>query len=154
VRTLLSDLLARQVDVTAAAPWSPDQGEPSTFALYADDALRIRSAVVADLAFSAYAASAIALLPVHHARSAIMARRLSEELRENLDEVLDICAGPQNGECVPRTTLYQVHHAGEPVSRRVAVFGAVLGRRLDLTVCISGYGRGRLSFVGVDPLPS
>ncbi|MDX6325122.1 MAG: hypothetical protein QOK15_1476 [Nocardioidaceae bacterium] len=153
VRTLLQDLLARSVDVTATSPWSPEPAEPATFAVYVDDSLRIRSAVVADLPFSAYAATAIALLPGEHARCAIAERTLSRELRENLTEVLDICASPQNGECVPRTTLYQVHHAGDPVSRRVAVLGAVVGRRLDVAVRIAGYGTGRLSFVAVDRLP-
>jgi hypothetical protein len=152
IRTLLTDLLSRTVDVGATAPWSPGRGEPATFAVYVDDALRIRSAVVADLSFSAYAATAIALLPNHHARTAIEERGLCQELRENLTEVLDICAAPQNGDCVPHTRLYQVHHAGDAVDREVTVLGAAVGRRLDLAVRISGYGQGRLSFVGVERL--
>lgn len=150
VRSLLEDLLSRRVDVSPTQPWSPAPDEPATFAVYADDSLRIRSVVVADLPLSAYAATSIALLPADHARVAVDERRLSCELRENLDEVLDICAAPQNGGGVPRTTLYCVHHAGDRLSRDVEVLAAVVGRRLDLAVRISGYGRGRLSFVAVE----
>lgn len=153
VRVLLQDLLARRVEVSATAPWSPASREPATFAVYVDDTLRIRSAVVADLPLSAYTAASIALLPAHHARMAIAERRLCQELRENLTEVLDICAAPQNGGCAPRTTLYQVHHAGDRLPRDVEVLGAAVGRRLDMAVRISGYGRGRLSFVGVERPP-
>jgi hypothetical protein len=153
-RTLLSDLLSRAVDVGVTPPWSPGPEELATFAVYVDDSLRIGSVVVADLPFSAYAATAIALLPNHHARTAVGGRGLCGELRENLAEVLDICAAPQNGEGVPRTRLYRVHHAGDAVPREVAVLGAAVGRRLDLAVRISGYGQGRLSFVGVTPPPA
>src|SRR5690242_2298862 len=92
VRTLLSDLLSRTVDVGVTSPWSPMREELATYAVYADDTLGIGSVVMADLPFSAYAATAIALLPTHHARTAIEGRRLCPELRENLAEVLDICA--------------------------------------------------------------
>jgi hypothetical protein len=152
IRTLLSDLLSRAVDVGLTAPWCPGRGEPATFGVYVDDSLRIRSAVVADLPFSAYAATAIALLPKRHARAAIEERGLCQELRENLTEVLDICAAPQNGDRVPPTRLYRVHHAGDALDRDVTVLGAAAGRRLDLAVRISGYGQGRLSFVGVEHL--
>ncbi len=150
---LLEDLLARPVEVYVATPWTPDPDEEATFAVYADVSLRVRSTVMADLALSAYLGSSIALRPVHHARRAITGRQLTDELRENLDEVLDICAAPQNGGSIPRTTLYRVHHAGENRPDWVARLGAVVGRRLDLVVRISGYGAGRLSFVGFEKLP-
>ena len=153
VRVLLEDLLTRPVDVYVATPWTPDPDEEATFAVYADDCLRVRSTVMADLALSAYLASSIALLPVLHARCAITGRRLTEELQENLDEVLDICAAPQNGGCIPRTTLYRVHHVGDARPDWVAALGAVVGRRLDVVVRISGYGAGRLSFAGIERLP-
>ena len=153
VRVLLEELLARPVEVYVASPWTPDPDEETTFGVYADDSLLVRSTVMADLAFSAYLAASIALLPVQHARSAISERRLSQELRENLHEILDICAAPQNGGCIPRTTLYRVHHAGDPRPDWVAALGAVVGRRLDLVARISGYGAGRLSFVGIERLP-
>jgi hypothetical protein len=150
VRTLLEDLLGRTVDVGTTAPWLPAAAEPATVAVYADDASRLRSAVVADMFFSAYAATAIALLPGHHARRAIEERTLCRDLRENLTEVLEICAAPQNGPGVPHTTLHRVHHAGERVDPRTAALAAAVGRRLDLTVFVAGYGRGRLSFVTAD----
>jgi hypothetical protein len=149
VRTLLEVLLDRPVEVAWSAPWLPADDEQATFAVYVDDTLLLRSLVVVDLPLSAYLGAAIGLLPVHWPRQAVAARSLCEELQENLDEVLDICAAVQNAEGLPHTTLYRVHHVRADLPDYVRPLAAVLGHRSDLTVRIAGYGSGRLSFVKV-----
>jgi hypothetical protein len=149
VRTLLEDLLGRPVDVEPGPPWAPLHGEPGTLALYVDDDFVLRALGVCDLQFSAYAGAAIGLVPRPAAHTAVKARRLDKETQENLDEVLDICAGLYNGGDAPTMRLHRVYHIGGDVAPQVRALSAVLGRRLDLSVRISGYGSGRLSFVAV-----
>ncbi len=149
VRTLLDELFGRPVEVKPSPPWAPLNGEPGTFALYVDDSLVVRALGVCDLRFSAYAGAAIGLTPPAIAEAAVKARAVDEALQENLYEVLNICAALYNVEGAAHMKLHQVHHVGTTVAPQVQALSAVLGRRLDLSVEISGYGTGRLSFVGI-----
>lgn len=149
VRTLLEELFGRAVDVRPSAPWAPLNGEPGTFALYIDDHFAVRAVGVCDVRFSAYAGAAIALTPPAIAETAVTERTLDQTMQENLYEVLNICAALYNVDGAAHMKLHQVHHVGESVTPQVQALSAVLGRRLDLTVDIAGYGTGRLSFVGV-----
>jgi hypothetical protein len=149
VRTLLEELFGRQVDVRPSAPWAPLNGEPGTFALFVDDSYVVRAIGVCDIRFSAYAGAAIGLMPPATAQTAVKERALDTMSQENLYEVLNICAALYNVEGAAHMKLQQVHHVGTSVAPQVQALSAVLGRRLDLTVDISGYGTGRLSFVGV-----
>jgi hypothetical protein len=76
-------------------------------------------------------------------------RSLDPTIQENLYEVLNICAALYNVDGAAHMKLHQVHHVGASVAPQVQALSAVLGRRLDLSVEIAGYGKGRLSFVGV-----
>lgn len=149
VRNLLADLLARDVNVASADPFSGDDGA-TTYAVYVDDLVRARVVAVGDAAFSAYAGAAIGLVPAELARSAASRRRLPAMLAENLDEVLNVCAAALNGEDREHLRLYAVHHIGTDTPHDLVSFAAVPGRRLDLEVRIPGYGDGLLSFVGID----
>jgi hypothetical protein len=149
VRTLLEELFGRPVDVKPCAPWAPLNGEPGTFALYVDDSYVVRALGVCDVRFSAYAGAAIGLMPPSAAETAVKERVLDRMAQENLYEVLNICAALYNVEGAAHMKLHQVHHVGASVAPQVQALSAVLGRRLDLMVEITGYGKGRLSFVGV-----
>ena len=149
VRTLLEELFGRPVEVKPGPPWAPLGAEPGTFALYVDDRLAVRAVGVCDLPFSAYAGAAIGLVPPTAAAAAVADGALDENAQENLYEVLNICAALYNVEGAPHIKLHQVLHVGADVAPQVQALSAVLGRRLDLSVAISGYGTGRLSFVGV-----
>ncbi len=148
VRDLLADLLGRSVDLTVSNPYAPMVGEPSTLAVFVDDATVVRAVMVADLAFSAYAGAAIGLVPLPGAESAIEDRQLPQAMQENLSEVLNICASLLNAEGLPHVRLYQVYAPGgaAPAPELVAC-AQTLGGRLDLRVEIGGYGAGRFSVV-------
>ncbi len=149
VRNLLDELFGRPVEVKPSAPWAPLNGELGTFALYVDDRLVVRALGVCDLRFSAYAGAAIGLMPPATAQDAVKDGTIDATTQENLYEVLNICAALYNVEGASHMKLHQVHHVGESVAPQVQALSAVLGRRLDLSVDISGYGTGRLSFVGI-----
>jgi hypothetical protein len=149
VRTLLEELFGRPVEVKPGPPWAPLGGERGTFALYVDDRLAVRAVGVCDLPFSAYAGAAIGLVPAATAEAAVADGALDASTQENLYEVLNICAALYNVEGAPHMKLHDVLHVGADVAPQVQALSAVLGRRLDLSVDITGYGTGRISFVGV-----
>jgi len=149
VRQLLDNLFSRRVEVMPGPPWAPLNGEPGTSAIYVDDSYVVRALGVCDVRFSAYAGAALGLVPRGTAEAAVKQRSLDPGMKENLHEVLTICAALYNAEETPHLSLFQVHHLGVEVAPQVQALGAVLGRRLDLRVDISGYGAGRLSFVVV-----
>ncbi len=147
VRDLLAGLLGRDVDVAVVEPFAPEPGRPATFAVYVDDALRARAVAVADLAFSAFSAAAIGLVPVRAARTAVERRALTPMLQENLAEVLDVCAALFTADGEPHVRLHAVYPVGVPAPSDVVAFAGVLGRRIDLETTIASYGVGRLSLV-------
>jgi hypothetical protein len=147
VRDMLADLLGRNVDVTISAPYAPQHGDAGTLAVYVDDATVVRAVVVADLPLSAHAGAAIGLVPVHAAEAAIEEKVLPQTLEENLYEVLNISASLLNAEGMPHLRLYQMYAPGNLPPAEISNCVRSLGGRLDLTVDVQGYGKGRLSFV-------
>ena len=149
VRTLLEDLLGREVEVEPAPPWSPLRADEGTLAVFVDDDTVPRTVAVLDPRLSAYLAAAIGLVPARTARRAVADGELGDDLEENLHEVLNVLASVLNGEDSPHVRLYTVHHLGGDATPEVLTLGGELGRRLDLAVHLSGYGGGRLGLVGV-----
>lgn len=149
VRELLTDLLGRDVEVAPADPFTGDAAMGSTFAVYVDDADTTRVVAVMDFALSAWSGAAVGLMPAGGASDAIDERELSPMLKENLFEVLNVMAALLNGAGRPHTRLLTVHHVDSWPHSQVVLDAGTTGRRLDLTVTIPLYGKGRLSVVGV-----
>ncbi|KAA1417710.1 hypothetical protein F0U44_15560 [Nocardioides humilatus] len=147
LRDLLSDLLGREVTLTPSPPFAPGPDTPASVAVYVDDSLQIRAVIACDLAFSAHAGAAIALIPVGAAEDAIADGKLTDALSENLYEVLNIAASMFNVEGADHLKLYQLHAAGPPLDPMVRIQTLTLGRREDVRVDLAGYGSGSLSVV-------
>jgi hypothetical protein len=143
VRELLEGLLGREVSVNTAPPLV----HPASVAIYVTDSLQVAAVSCADVALSAYIGAALGLVPVTSANEAISARVLDEGLRENLYEVLNIAASLFNAPGAEHVRLYKLHPVGQQLPPDAAARALTLGRRLDLSVEIAGYGSGRLSFV-------
>lgn len=147
VRTLLVDLLGRDVTVSPTSPFAPDTGGPATLAVYVDDSLQIRAVIGVDLPLSAHIGSSIGLIPVFGAEDAIETGRLPQAMAENLYEVLNIAASLFNVPGAAHVRLYAVHDAGVAAPQDVQARAMVLGQREDLEVSVAGYGTGLLSIV-------
>jgi hypothetical protein len=147
IRDLLAELLDRPITLSPSTPLAPTAKNPCTIGVYVDDLLRVTSLVAFDLARSARAGAAIGLVPVGGADAAIEEGLLTDTLRENVYEVLNIAASLFNVEGATHVRLYDVHHAGLPVPPDVLARSLTLGRREDLAVDVPGYGPGRLSVV-------
>jgi hypothetical protein len=147
IRDLLTELLDRDVSVSPSAPLAPTPKNPCTIGVYVDDLLQVTALVAFDLALSAHAGAAIGLVPVGGAQAAIEEGLLTDSLRENVYEVLNIAASLFNVDGATHLRLYDVHHAGGAVPGDVLGKALTLGRREDLAVDVPGYGPGKLSVV-------
>ena len=148
VRDLLSDLLGKPVSIEPAAPLAPGPKRPATIGVYVDDHLRVAALICFDLPLSAYTAAAIGLVPPAVAEDAVRDGVLSEVLRENLHEVLNIAVGLFNSTPgADHLRLHAMHPAGAPTPQDVLVQALTLGRRTDMRIDVPNYGPGVLSVV-------
>ena len=147
VRDLLGDMLDKEIELKPSPPFAVSNYAPATVAVYVDDSLVVRSVIVLDLALSAYAGGALALVPPGAATQAVEDGELSATFTEPLQEVLNIAASLFNAPGAPHVRLYAVHNAGTLAPHDVRARTQVLGRRMDLWVDVAGYGKGRLAVV-------
>ncbi|WP_211752962.1 hypothetical protein [Nocardioides lianchengensis] len=146
IRDLLGDLLDKEVEVRPGPPFAITDRNPASVAVYVDDSIVVRAVICFDLALSAYAGAALALVPPAAAELAVEERQLSDQLTEPLHEVLNIAAALFNVEGAPHMKLYGMHAVGA-TPPDVRARSQVLGRRIDLWVDVAGYGTGRLAVV-------
>ena len=147
IRDLLTELLDREATLSPGTPLAPTPKTPCTIGVYVDDHLQVTAIAAFDLPLSAYAGAAIGLVPVAGAQAAIEEGVLSDTLRENVYEVLNIAASLFNADGAEHLRLYDVHHIGAPLPPDILAKALTLGRREDLSVDVAGYGSGRLSVV-------
>jgi hypothetical protein len=147
IRDLFGDLLDREITLTPAAPQAPGPNTPTTIAIYVDDYLRISALIICDLELSAYAGAALGLVPIPAAEAAIEAGALTDVLKENFFEVLNIASSMFNAPGADHLRLHEVHAAGDPLSPQVRALALTLGRREDFHIDIAGYGAGHVSVV-------
>ena len=147
VRDMLEELLGRDVEVAPCDPLVPGEKELVSVAVYVDDSLRTCALVACDLPLSAFAGAAIGLIPRGGAEACVEDRELSPMVRDNLYEVLNIVSALFNLPGHVHTRLYDLHAPGELPPADVSAALRAIGRRLDLTVEIGGYGSGRIAVV-------
>lgn len=147
IRDLLGDLLGREVTVAPTSPFAPGPYAPATVAVYVTDQLEVAGVIACDLKLSAAAGAAIGLVPPGGAADAAASGTLPANLAENLQEVLNVAAALFNTPGAPHLRLYTMHPAGQTLPADVVARALTLGRRVDLTVEVAGYGSGRLSIV-------
>lgn len=147
IRDLLTELLDREVTVSPHAPLAPTPANPCTVGVYVDDSLQVTAVIAFDLPLSAHAAASIGLVPAAGAEAAIAEGALSDTLRDNVYEVLNIAASLFNADGATHVRLYDAHHIGNPLPPDVMVKALTLGRREDLAVDVAGYGSGTLGVV-------
>ncbi len=145
VRDMLEGLLGRDVVVAPSGPVEPDK--PISIGVYVDDSLGTAVIGVADFPLVAYAGAAIGLIPKGGAEAAIEDRELPASIRNNWDEVLNVVSALFNLPEHPHLKLYGTYAPGETPPTDIQGMIRVLGRRLDLEVNVTGYGKGNFSLV-------
>ncbi|MGV8847099.1 MAG: hypothetical protein ACOH1Y_15815 [Propionicimonas sp.] len=147
LKDLLRDLLGRDVQLALSDRWSPKAHEPVTVAVYIHDRSDLSALICCDLPLSIALAASIALVPARTAAECLEDGQLTNDLGENMYEVLNILASLFNAAGRPHVKLDSVHGPGQiPPSDVVALLGA-FGRREDVTITVAGYGGGQMSIV-------
>ncbi len=147
IRELLTGMLDRDITMGPTSPFAPSPLHPATIAVYTEDSLEIRALLLLDLPLSAYLGAAIGLVPPGGAAAALEAGGLPDNIKENINEVLNIATSLFNVDNAPHVRLYAVHPAGDEMPGHLQMMALTLGRREDMKIDIQGYGTGRFSIV-------
>jgi hypothetical protein len=145
VRNLFEDLLGRDVTVTQGDPLAVKDLATAVVAIFVDKSQQIVGVIGLDLGLAANAGAALGLIPAGAAEDAVDERQLPASLAENVGELCNVLTSLLNREGAPHVKLYQVIYPGTPLPNDAQAHLLALGRRLDLTVEISRYGKGRFS---------
>ena|SRR5256885_11301099 len=145
VRNLLEDLLGRDVTVNPAEPpVSKDLGR-TVVAVYTDNSTKLAAVLGLELPLAAYAGAALGLMPAGGAQDCVEDGVLSPTLAENVTELCNILTTLLNQQGGPHVKLYKVYMPPEQLPNDAQAHLLALGNRIDLSVDVARYGKGRLS---------
>jgi hypothetical protein len=145
VRNLFEDLLGREVTVGPGDPLSADEIATATVAIFTDTNQQIYGVLGMDLSLSANAGAALGLLPAGAAEDCIDEKKLFPNLAENVFELCNVLTSLLNREGGPHIKMYQVIYPGDPVPADARAHLLALGRRIDLSIEVNRYGKGKFS---------
>jgi len=145
VRNLFEDLLGRDVNVSPGEPLAQADLATATIAIYTDRAQQIYGVLGMQLSLAANVGAALGLLPPGAAEDSIDEKKLFPNLAENVFELCNVLTSLLNREGSPHVKLYQVIYPGMDLPNDARAHLLALGRRLDLTIEVARYGKGKFS---------
>jgi hypothetical protein len=145
VRNLFEDLLGRDVTVSPGSPLEQADLKTATVAIFTNTSQQIYAVLGMQLALAANAGAALGLLPAGAAEDAVDEKKLTPALAENVFELCNVLTSLLNVEGAPHVKLYQVVYPGDSIPNDAVAHLMALGRRLDLTVEVARYGKGKFS---------
>lgn len=145
VRNVFEDLLGRDVEVKPGVPLTADDLATSVVAVFVDNAQQLYAVLGMQLTLAANAGAALGLMPAGAAEDSIEEKRLTPTIEENVGELCNVLTGLLNREGAPHVKLQRVIYPGTPLPSDARAHLLALGRRLDLVVEVTRYGKGGLS---------
>ena len=145
VRNLFEDLLGRDCTVASGEPITADDLPTATVAIYTDNRQQLYAVLGMQLSLAANAGAALGLLPAGVAEDSIDEETLSPGLAENVFEVCNVLTSLLNRDGAPHVKLYQVVYPGMKLPQDARAHLLALGRRVDLTIEVARYGKGKFS---------
>jgi hypothetical protein len=147
VRQMLGMLYADGFGVDPGEPVATDSGSNSIVAVYINDEGTPVTACCCDLPFAAYSGAALSMIPAGGAEDAAKSGDLTEMMRGNLHEIMNICSRLFMTNETPHLKLEALYDSPDalPESARSMVDAAP--GRSDYRVKIPGYGEGNISFL-------
>src|SRR5256886_16794175 len=116
-RTLLEDLLGRDVTVNPAEPPVSKGLGRTVVAVYTDNSTKLAAVLGLELPLAAYAGAALGLMPAGGAADCVEQGQLSAVLAENVAELCNILTSLLNQEGGPHVKLYKGYVPPEPLPR-------------------------------------
>jgi hypothetical protein len=145
VRNLYEDLLGRDCNVSPGAPLTAEDLPGASIAIYTDSHQQIYAVMGMELRLAANVGAALGLLPAGAAEDSIDEKKLAPNLAENVFELFNVLTSLLNREGGPHVKLYQVVYPGMDLPNDARAHLLALGRRLDLMIEVSRYGKGKFS---------
>ncbi|AGZ46365.1 hypothetical protein [Actinoplanes friuliensis] len=145
VRNLFEDLLGRDVNVSPGDPMTAADLSTGVIAIYTDTSQQLYAVLGMQLTLAANAGAALGLLPAGAAEDSIEEKKLFPNLAENVFELCNVLTSLLNREGAPHVKLYQVIYPGMDLPNDARAHLLALGKRLDLTVEVARYGKGKFS---------
>ena len=149
LRDILLDMLGRDVQVAPSKPWSPTPKDPGAVAVYVDDNTRLAGLICCNLSLAVALGASIALIPAKTAAGCLETGRLTNDMAENLNEVLNILASIFNLADRTHVKLYALHVPGDQPPADLTAQLRAFGKREDLKITVAGYGSGLMSMVRI-----
>lgn len=151
LRDLLVERLGREVQIARGEPFIPGEYGRASYAVFVDRALQTVAVAATDIPFAAFVGAAAGMATVGGAHDCIGQSRLSPAFEENLRSVFEECAGLLPDAATRGIRLYDMYAPGVAPPNDIPVYARVYGQRLDLSITIASYGKGRFSLVRVPP---
>lgn len=145
VRNLFEDLLGRDVTVSPGGPMTANELPTAVIAVYTDTAQQLYAVLGMELTLAANAGAALGLLPAGAAEDSIEEKKLFPNLAENVFELCNVLTSLLNREGAPHVKMYQVIYPGMELPNDARAHLLALGKRLDLTIEVARYGKGKFS---------
>src|SRR3954466_6162177 len=145
VRSLIEDLVGRDVKFRDA-PALPVR-DSNLLAAYVTDRLTVAAVAVVDLEAAARMGAALGRLPKGGVDEMIAEGGLTQLVRGNCYEVLNVLASVFNVPDAPHVRLHAFYGPGGSAPADVLSLSQVMGSRDDVAMSIAGYGDGRMSIV-------
>jgi hypothetical protein len=145
VRNLFEDLLGRDCNVSPGDPLTADDLPTATVAIYTDHAQQIHGVLGMQLALAANVGAALGLIPPGAAEDSIEEKKLFPNLAENVFELCNVLTSLLNREGAPHVKLAEVVYPGMTLPNDARAHLLALGRRLDLMIEVTRYGKGKFS---------
>ena len=147
VRQMLGMLYGDGLGIDAGEPVATDAGSKNMVAVYINDEGAPVTACCCDLPFAAYSGAALSMIPKGGAEDAAKSGDLSEMMRGNLHEIMNICSRLFITDETPHLKLDALYDSPDalPEAARSMVDTAV--GRTDFRISIPGYGEGNISFL-------
>ncbi len=144
VQELVSGLLGKRAAVKDGKAFAPGGTSPAIVGVYKRDDEVIAGLVVMDIPLAANAAAALVLIPPGVAGESARSGKLSENLLENVKELLNVCSRLFVGPGTPHVRMKATCLVPPAAPPEIAGFLAKPNSRMDLELSIPGYAGGRM----------
>jgi len=145
VRSLIEALVGRDVKFRDALPL-PIR-DSNLLAVYVTDRMTVSAVAVVDLEAAARMGAALGMLPKAGVDDMIAEGGLTQLVRDNCYEVLNVMASVFNVPDAPHVRLHEFYGPGGSAPADVLSLSQVMGSRDDVAMSIAGYGDGRMSII-------
>lgn len=148
LKDLLHSLFEGELTLKNVKTHLPLDGH-TTVAIYRDGTGIPRHAMIGDLAFANYAGAALSRITPGMAATAIKEKQIPENIRANLDEVMNVCVTLFARGSNSRLVLDKVYYPGELPDDTLRAQLTATKDRTTSQVTIDRYGTGTVTLVSL-----